>query len=75
MVPQQLSSLQVGFEIDDDLYEVHRLTNDREDAKELLSLPGVKFALALYMMAMTEFCYLSWNYSSIPMFFTCQISY
>ncbi len=53
MVPQQLSSLQVGFEIDDDLYEVHRLTNDREDAKELLSLPGVKFALALYMMAMT----------------------
>ena len=53
MVPQQLSSLQVGFEIDDDLYEIHRLTNDRDDAKELLSLPGVKFALALYMMAMT----------------------
>ncbi|MGY8670768.1 MAG: hypothetical protein ACKVJ7_06935 [Candidatus Poseidoniales archaeon] len=53
MVPQQLSSLQVGFEIDDDLYEIHRLTNNRDDAKELLSLPGVKFALALYMMAMT----------------------
>ena len=53
MVPQQLSSLQVGFEIDDDLYEIHRLTNDRNDAKELLSLPGIKFSLALYMMAMT----------------------
>ena len=53
MVPQQLSSLQVGFEIDDDLYEIHRLTNDRGDAKELLSLPGIKFSLALYMMAMT----------------------
>lgn len=53
MVPQQLSSLQVGFEIDDDLYEIHRLTNDRDDAKELLSLPGIKFSLALYMMAMT----------------------
>jgi hypothetical protein len=53
MVPQQLSSLQVGFEIDDDLYEVHRLTNNRDDAKELLSLPGVRFSLALYMMAMT----------------------
>ena len=52
MVPNQLSSLQVGFEIDDNLYEVHRLTEDRQDAKELLGMPGIKISLMLYMMAM-----------------------
>ena len=32
-VPRQLSALQVAFEIDDDLYEVHRLTKGIDDAK------------------------------------------
>ena len=52
MVPNQLSSLQVGFEIDDNLYEVHRLTEHRQDAKDLLAMPGIKISLMLYMMAM-----------------------
>ena len=53
MVPSQLSGLQVGFEIDDGLYEVHRLTKGRVGAKRLLRLPSVGFGVALYMMAMT----------------------
>jgi hypothetical protein len=53
MIPSQLSSLQVGFEIDDGLYEVHRLTKSRKDAVKLLSLENVGIGVALYMMAMT----------------------
>ena len=53
MIPSQLSGLLVGFEIDDGLYEVHRLTRDKYDVKELLRLPRVGFGVALYMMAMT----------------------
>ena len=53
MVPSQLSRLQVGFEIDDGLYEIHRLTKGRRGAEKLLSLRNVGFGVALYMMAMT----------------------
>jgi hypothetical protein len=53
MIPTQLSGLQVGFEIDDGLYEVHSLTKGRGGVKKLLSLPNVGFGIALYMMAMT----------------------
>ena len=53
MIPSQLSGLQVGFEIDDGLYEVHSLTRDKDDVKDLLGLPKVGFGIALYMMAMT----------------------
>jgi len=53
MIPSQLSSLQVGFEIDDGLYEVHRLTKSRKGAVKLLSLENVGVGVALYMMAMT----------------------
>ena len=53
MIPTQLSGLQVGFEIDDGLYEVHSLTKGRGGVKELLNLPNVGFGIALYMMAMT----------------------
>jgi hypothetical protein len=53
MVPSQLARLQVGFEIDDGLYEIHRLTKGRRGAAKLLSLPNVGFGVALYMMAMT----------------------
>ena len=53
MIPSQLSSLQVGFEIDDGLYEVHRLTKSRRGALKLLSLENVGIGVALYMMAMT----------------------
>ena len=53
MIPTQLSSLQVGFEIDDGLYEVHSLTKGRGGVKRLLRLQNVGFGIALYMMAMT----------------------
>ena len=53
MIPTQLSGLQVGFEIDDGLYEVHSLTKGRGGVKKLLGLPNVGFGIALYMMAMT----------------------
>ncbi len=52
-IPNQLSNLQVAFEIDDDLYEVHRITRDREDARELLSEGSVGYGVGLYMMGMT----------------------
>ena len=35
-VPRQLSALQVAFEIDDNLYEVHRLTRNVDDARSLV---------------------------------------
>ena len=52
-VPTQLANLQVAFEIDDDLYEVHRVTRDHEDARELLTQGSVWYGLGLYMMGMT----------------------
>ena len=51
-VPRQLSALQVAFEIDDDLYEVHRLTKGVDEAKELLQQGRVAFGVGLYMMGM-----------------------
>lgn len=53
LVPQNLSQLQVAFEVDDDLYEVHRLTRNRKDARTLLKTKGVGLGVAAYLMAMT----------------------
>ena len=52
-IPRQLANLQVAFEIDDDLYEVHRITRDLSDARELLSEGSVGYGVGLYMMGMT----------------------
>ncbi len=52
-IPKQLSNLQVAFEIDDDLYEVHRITRDIDDARDLLSEGSVGYGVGLYMMGMT----------------------
>ena len=52
-IPNQLANLQVAFEIDDDLYEVHRITRDVSDARELLSEGSVGYGVGLYMMGMT----------------------
>ena len=51
-VPRQLSALQVAFEIDDNLYEVHRLTRTVEDARDILQQGRVAFGVGLYMMGM-----------------------
>ncbi|MBT3771905.1 MAG: tetratricopeptide repeat protein [Euryarchaeota archaeon] len=53
IIPNSMSSLQVAFEIDDSLYEVHRLTKTRDDVKDLFNLPRVGFAVTMYLMAMT----------------------
>ena len=50
-IPTQLSNLQVAFEIDDDLYEVHKITGNLDEARTLLS--SVLYGLGLYMMGMT----------------------
>lgn len=52
-IPKQLSNLQVAFEIDDDLYEVHRITNGLSDARNLLRDRSVSIGVGLYMMGMT----------------------
>ena len=52
LLPTSLSSLQVAFEVDDGLYEVHRLTKTRADSKDLLSLPRVGLGVTAYLMAM-----------------------
>lgn len=52
-VPRQLASLQVAFEIDDDLYEVHRISKTVTEARELLGERTVSKGVILYMMGMT----------------------
>ena len=52
-VPRQLASLQVAFEIDDDLYEVHRISKTVKEARELLGERSVYRGAILYMMGMT----------------------
>jgi len=52
-IPNQLANLQVAFEIDDNLYEVHRITKDVEDARALLQEGGTAFGIGLYVMGMT----------------------
>ena len=53
ILPNSLSSLQVAFEADENLFEVHRLTKKRKDARELLWLRGVPRGVLTYLMAMT----------------------
>ena len=52
MLPISLSSLQVAFEADTNLYEVHRLTKTSKDARKMLKLPGVRWGILAYLMAM-----------------------
>ena len=52
-IPNQLANLQVAFEIDDDLYEVHKITGSVADARILLKQGTVGYGIGLYMMGMT----------------------
>ena len=52
-IPQQLKNLQVAFEIEDDLYEVHRITRTLRDSRKLLKQGRVGFGVLLYMMGLT----------------------
>ena len=68
-IPIQLANLQVAFEIDDDLYEVHRVTRDLDDARDLLSEGSVGYGLGLYMMGMTGVLILIGEFLFDPDFF------
>ena len=68
-IPIQLANLQVAFEIDDDLYEVHRVTRDLDDARDLLSEGSVGYGLGLYMMGMTGVLVLIGEFIFAPDFF------
>jgi len=52
LLPASLSNLQVAFEIDEDFYEVHRLTKTRSDALKIIRPRTVFFGVILYLMAM-----------------------
>lgn len=52
-VPQQLKNLQVAFEIDDNLYEVHRITKSSRDTRKLIKTGLVRYGVFLYMMGLT----------------------
>ena len=52
ILPLSLGNLQVAFEVDDDLYEVHRLTRTKGQIKGLLALRGVSVGVLSYLMAM-----------------------
>ena len=52
ILPLSLGNLQVAFEVDDDLFEVHRLSRSKMQTKELLNLPGVSVGVLSYLMAM-----------------------
>ena len=52
-IPQQLKNLQVAFEIEDDLYEVHRITRTLRDSRRLLRVGRVGYGVLLYMMGLT----------------------
>lgn len=53
LLPLSLSNLQVAFEIDDGLYEVHRLTKSKRETMRLLSAPKVAMGSLAYLLAMT----------------------
>jgi tetratricopeptide (TPR) repeat protein len=52
LLPVSLSNLQVAFETDDEVYEVHRLTRTKADVMRLLATPGVSIGMLAYLLAM-----------------------
>ena len=53
LLPTSLSNLQDAFEVDENLYEVHRLTKSRRDALRIIARPAVIVGVLLYLMAMS----------------------
>ena len=53
LLPLSLSNLQVAFEVDDGLYEVHRLSKNRKEVMNLLNAPKVMVGSLAYLLAMT----------------------
>ena len=53
LIPRGLSGLQVAFPTGPKRYEVHTVTADRFEARELLKAPGMRNGLTVYIMALT----------------------
>jgi len=53
LLPLSLSNLQVAFEVDDGVFEVHRLTKTKRETMGLLSAPKVTIGSLAYLLAMT----------------------
>ena len=52
-VPRSLAGLQVAFPTGPMRYEVHTITKDKNEAKELLRSPSMRFGVIAYTMALT----------------------
>ena len=52
LIPRGLSGLQVAFPTGPKRYEVHTVTDNKEEAKELLQAPGMRNGLTIYVMAL-----------------------
>ena len=53
VIPRGLSGLQVAFPTGPKRYEVHTVTDSKDEAKELLKTPGMRNGLTVYVMALT----------------------
>ena len=53
LLPLSLRDLQVAFEIDDDEYEVHRLTRSKRESRSLLNQRNVSIGVLAYLSAMS----------------------
>ena len=52
-IPSQLSNLQVAFEVGDDVYEVHRITHNSKEVRDLFKVDLVNYGIVLYLMGLT----------------------
>jgi hypothetical protein len=53
LIPRGLSGLQVAFPTGPKRYEVHTVTADNNEARDLLKAPGMRNGLTVYVMALT----------------------
>ena len=53
IVPRQLRGLQVAFETGEKRYEVHKVTQSFQDAKDLLASKYMRFGVSSYLFALT----------------------
>ncbi len=52
-VPRSLSELQVAFPTGPKRYEVHKVTANPKEARDLLASDGMRFGITVYLMALT----------------------
>ncbi len=50
-VPRSLKRIQIAFETGEDTYEVHRISDSVEDARNLLGSKGAGFGVLMYILA------------------------